>query len=98
MIDRDFILKVLKQKQGDLVAMGVESLALFGSVARDEAHGNSDVDFLVSFRQSPVTFDVFMDVKIFLEDLLDRAVDLVIADALHPRIKPYVTQDAVYVS
>ena len=77
--------------------MGVKSLAVFGSVARGEAIVGSDIDILVAF-QDPITFDRFMDVKIYLEDLLGYSVDLVISDVLHPRLKPYVEQDAVYVT
>jgi len=98
MLDRKHILTLLKEKQSNLRTLGVMSVALFGSVARDEAVDGSDIDILVSFHQSPVTFDSYMDVKFFLEDLLSNPVDLVIAESLHPRIKPSVHQDAVYVA
>ena len=70
---------------------------MFGSVARNEADAESDIDILVTFRDIPVTFDAYMDVRIYLEDLLKTPVDLVIAESLHSRIKPFVQQDAVYV-
>lgn len=98
MLDRKNTLALLEGKQSTLHTLGVVSLALFGSVARDEAVDGSDIDILVSFHQSPVTFDAYMDVKLFLEDLLNNPVDLVIAESLHPRIKPSVHQDAVYVA
>lgn len=44
---RDEVLAIVAQHQADLQAMGVKSLALFGSVARNEAKAASDVDFLV---------------------------------------------------
>ncbi len=97
-MNRDEILTLLKQHKPDLTAIGVKSLAVFGSVARDEADVGSDIDILVTFRDTPVTFDAYMDLKIYLEDLLDNPVDLVIAEALHARIKPFVQQDAVYVA
>lgn len=55
---------------------GVKSLALFGSVARDEATANSDIDLLVEF-DGKVTFDCYMDLKFFLEDSLGCPVDVV---------------------
>jgi len=58
-------------------------LALFGSFARDEARPDSDVDFLVELDRR--TFDRYMELKIFLEDLLQRPVDLVPADRLKPQ-------------
>lgn len=97
MLDCIHIVTLLEKKQNDLRALDVKSLALFGSVARDEAVDGSDIDILVSFFHSPVTFDAYMDVKFFLEDLLNNPVDLVVAESLHPRIKPFVHQDAVYV-
>ena len=53
----------------------VQRLALFGSAARDEAGPVSDVDVLVVFK-GPTSFDAFMDLKFYLEDLLGRRVDL----------------------
>ena len=96
-MDRDQILSAIQQNQPELTNLGVKSLAVFGSVARGEATVESDIDILVAFH-GPVTFDRYMDLKIFLEDLLECPVDLVISDVLHPRVKPYVEQGAVYVS
>ena len=96
-MNQETILEILQKHQRQLQKMGVKSLALFGSVARGESTAESDVDILVSFQQ-PATFDAYMDVKIYLEDQLNRTVDLVIAEALHPRVKPFVQQDAVYVA
>lgn len=97
-MNRDLILTILNEHQDNLIALGVKSLAVFGSVARNEANTESDIDILVTFQDTPVTFDIYMDVKIYLEDLLKNPVDLVIADSLHSRIKPFVQQDAVYVA
>ena len=77
--------------------MGVKSLAVFGSVARGEATRNSDVDILIEF-SGPVTFDRFMDTKFYLEDLLGRRVDLVMPQAIKPRLKSHIQRDLVYVA
>jgi hypothetical protein len=76
---------------------GVESLALFGSVARDEAGSSSDVDVLVGFRGTP-DFDRFMDLKLFLEEHLGARVDLVTTSALRPRLRAGVEVDAINVA
>lgn len=73
------------------------SLALFGSVARNEAGPDSDVDLLVTFA-APPTFDRFMDLKFYLEDLLGRRADLVTAAALKPRLKAIVEREAIRVT
>ncbi len=44
---RDQVLAILNAHQAELQDLGVKSLELFGSVARDEARRDSDVDFLV---------------------------------------------------
>lgn len=97
-MNREVILTTIHKQQPKLAKMGVKSLALFGSAARDEIHAGSDIDLLVSFRYSPVTFDAYMDVKIFLEDLLAVPVDLVVDEALLPRLRPFVQKDLVYVA
>lgn len=94
---RDEILLLLREHRTEVEKFGVTSLAVFGSVARDEARDNSDVDVLVEF-QTPPTFRSYMGLKFFLEDLLGRSVDLVSRGALKPRVRPYVEREAVYVS
>ncbi len=96
-MQRDQILATLKQHQTVLKKLGVRSLALFGSVARDEATPASDVDILVEF-EPPVTFDGYMDVKFYLEDQLGIQVDLVTRKSLKPQILASVEQEAIHVA
>jgi len=56
---RNDVLSVLTAHRSDLEGFGVQSLRLFGSVAREEDSADSDVDLLVSFRGKP-TFSSFM--------------------------------------
>lgn len=76
---------------------GVEHLSLFGSVARDEAKSKSDIDVLVEFSPPP-TFDRFMNLKFFLEDLLHLRVDLVTKDALRPQLRSIIEKEIVNVA
>ena len=94
---RDEVLGILRVHREDLRRLGAKSLSLFGSAARDEAHADSDIDLLVELAQ-PATFDTFMDLKFYLEDLLGRRVDLVTTKALKPRIRPYVEREAILVT
>ena len=70
---------------------GVRRLVLFGSMARDEARPDSDIDVLVEF-DGPATFDGYMDVKFLLEDVLGQSIDLVTPKALRPAL--HVGDDA----
>lgn len=87
----------MKEHIDDLRSLGVKSVALFGSTARNEAGTESDVDILVEF-DAPLTFDRFMETKFLLEEILDQPVDLVIKKNLKPRIKPRIESEAIYVT
>ena len=87
----------LTDHRQELVRLGVKSLALFGSVVRDEARPTSDIDLLVEF-EGQVTFDRYMNLKFYLEQLLGCRVDLVTRKALKPRLRPVVEEEALYVT
>jgi len=94
---RDDVLALLMAHRSEIESFGVESLRLFGSVARGEAATDSDVDLLVSFRQTP-TFSGYMKLRIFLEDLLGAQVDLITESGLREGVRPFVEKDALPVS
>ena len=94
---RDEILRLLRQHREDLIRLGVKSLALFGSAARDEAGPESDVDLLVEFTREP-GYRGYMGLKFYLEDLLGRRVDLVMNEALKPWARPAVEREAIRVA
>ncbi len=97
MMKSDEIITLLREHRTHLAQLGVKSLAVFGSVARGEVTAASDVDILVEF-EGKITFDRFMDTKFFLEDLLGVRVDLVMPQAVRPRLKPYIMRDLIYVT
>ena len=80
-----------------LAEFHVKSLAVFGSVARGQARPESDVDVLVEF-DGPARFDSYMDLKLFLEELLGRPVDLLTRNGVRPELRPHVEREAVYVA
>ena len=88
------ILRSLTQHQPTLRALGVRRLALFGSAVRGDLRDTSDLDFVVEFDKK--SFDAYMDLKAFLEDLFGCRVDLVIADAIKPRLRAAILGEAVH--
>ncbi|MDB9526002.1 nucleotidyltransferase family protein [Oscillatoria sp. CS-180] len=95
-LKRDTVLKTVRTHQETLREMGVKSLTLFGSVARDQAKEDSDVDFLVEFSQ-PIGFFQLFDVKHYLESILECSVDVGTAGALKSHLRQPVLEDAICV-
>jgi uncharacterized protein len=93
---RDAIIQLLTAHQADLVRFGVRSLALFGSVARDEAGSASDIDLLVEF-EGPATFDRYVELSFYLEELLGCPIDLITQRSLKPSLRSSIEQDLHYV-
>lgn len=90
---RDEALEILTAHREELSAFGLRRLALFGSVARDEAGPDSDVDVLVEF-EGKVTLDRYAGLYDQLEDLLCNPVDLVTSDNLRSFMREGVEEDA----
>jgi uncharacterized protein len=93
---RDQVLKILTEHRLELRdKFGVKSLALFGSVARDEASQTSDVDLLVEFEQPVGYFHLFY-LEDYLEDLLGGIkVDMVLRRAVIDELKETIYGEAI---
>ena len=78
----------------ELRALGVERLALFGSVLRGNVRPDSDVDVLVQFAAGAKTFDRFLTLSELLEHRLGHRVELVTMEALSPFIGPRTLAEA----
>ncbi|MBW4473446.1 MAG: nucleotidyltransferase family protein [Stenomitos rutilans HA7619-LM2] len=88
-------LAILHSHQKTLKSFGVKSLALFGSVARDDARSDSDVDLLVAFDR-PVGLFTFVRLKRYLEEILERSVDLGTPGSLKPYLRESVLRDSIH--
>jgi predicted nucleotidyltransferase len=80
--------------RNDILQLGVQRLALFGSVQRNEARGDSDVDILVEFVPGQKTFDHLIALAELLEGKLGHRVELVTAESLSPYLRPYILNEA----
>ncbi len=92
--NRNDVLTILERNRDAVRGFGVLRLGLFGSFATDEARADSDLDFVVEFERK--SFDAYMDLKAYLEDLFGRPVDLVIQEAVKPRLRRVVVEEAIH--
>jgi len=93
-MERDQILALLKSHKRQLKKYGIHSLSIFGSVARDQARKNSDIDILVDF-EKPVGLFAYARLKLYLEDVLGREVDLVTPEALRKELREDILREAI---
>jgi len=95
--NRHDILTSLKDMKEELERdYSVKTIGVFGSVARNEQTGKSDIDLLVEFSR-PVSLVTFMRLEHVLSLRLEKKVDLVTPDALKPVIRQDVLAEVVYV-
>ncbi len=76
-----------------LAELGVTGIGLFGSFVTGRQTPASDVDILVEFAPDQHSFDNFMELSFFLEDLMGRTVDVVTPEALSPHIGPHILRE-----
>ena len=82
------------QLEALLAHYGASNLAVFGSVAREQASSNSDVDLLVDLPSGTSLLD-HSALKLELEDLLQHKVDLIRRRNLKPALRQRVEEEAV---
>jgi uncharacterized protein len=92
--NKEEILGILRENKEAIRRFGVKSLSLFGSYARGEASQASDLDFLVEFERK--SFDAYMGLKEFLENLFGCHVDLVLTNTIKPRLRTPILREAVH--
>lgn len=93
-LTRQQAVAVLTASEPEIRALGVARLALFGSVLRNQARPDSDVDLLVQFAPGAKTYDHFLALSELLELRLGRSVELVTTEALSPFIGPRILAEA----
>ena len=95
MLTKQAILEVLAaNKEYMQKQFGVEKIGLFGSYIRNEQTENSDIDLLVKM---PSSFELYFDLKYFLEEKLHKSVDLGKEETMRRFIKKRIAKEIVYV-
>ncbi len=72
----------------------VNSIEIFGSYVRNEQNSGSDLDLLVSFTMVP-SLRKFIELKNYLTDQLQINIDLVMKDALKPRLNQNILSESI---
>jgi len=77
----------------------VREIGIFGSFVKGEekTDNDSDIDILIAFNKGYKDFFNYMRLKYYLEDILGREVDLVIKEAVKPRLKERIFREVEYV-
>jgi len=94
--NKEKIFSLVIERQDKIKALGVKRLGLFGSFVRQDQGTESDVDMLVEFEQGKKTFDNFIQLSFFLQDLFKRRVELVTPESLSPYIGPRIMSEVEY--
>lgn len=98
MLTKEDILTILKTNKIKLANLGIRQVGLFGSYARNEQSGNSDIDLLVDFESDKENFDNLMAVYELFESLFkSKKVEVVTKNGLSPHIGPNILNEVQYV-
>ena len=96
MTTNELILKLNNVKDELKQKFGIEEIALFGSYARGEAKEDSDIDIAIMKVEKKDYFKR-IEAKYYLEDILQKKVDIGYFDSIRPIIQKYIKKDLVLV-
>ncbi|MCL2155621.1 MAG: nucleotidyltransferase family protein [Leptospirales bacterium] len=98
MTSKNEILSAIRMHKPQITSFGVTKIGLFGSYVRNEQHLHSDIDILVDFASTEETFDNFMNLYSYLEDLFaDKKVEVLTVNGLSPYIGRHILKEVNYV-
>ena len=95
-LSKNEIEQTLRNQEDALREYSVKWLGLFGSYVKGAAREDSDIDLLVEFEK--LSFDNYMGLRIFLEDLFEKKIDLVISNSVKRRLRPIIEKEVEYVA
>ena len=90
------ILNSLDEHREHLWALGVRRIGLFGAFVRGEQRPGSNIDLLVEFVPERKTFDAFMELSFFLEEILQHKIELVTVESLSHHLGPHILEEVEY--
>ena len=91
------IIKILKPHHKKLLTQfKVKEIGVFGSYVRNEQKRGSDIDILVEFEEGYKTFDNYMELKFYLEEILKSKIDLTLKTAIREELKQNILSEVNY--
>jgi len=97
-LDKSYIINTLVNNKPKISNFGISQIGLFGSYVRNEQNEKSDIDIFVDFQPQNETFDNFMELCFFLDDLfIGVKVEVVTKNGLSPIIGPKILNEVEYV-
>jgi len=90
------IMQLIRRHDDFLISHGVRRIGLFGSHVRGEERSDSDIDLIVEFKAGQKSYDNFIELCFFLEDLFGRNVDLLTPASLSPHLKQQIEAEVRY--
>jgi predicted nucleotidyltransferase len=96
-MNRAEVIRVLKRHEVELKKLGVKHLFLFGSVARDDAKDDSDIDLFFDHEKGRLGLYELMDVKDRAQEILGRPADIMTRASLHPALRERIEETALRV-
>lgn len=95
-LNKEQIFEQLRLHKKDLQEFGVQEIGLFGSYAKNTATPESDIDFLIEFKQGKKSLFNLVYLGDYLEKLFDKKVDIVTPQGLSKYIGKYILAETEY--
>ena len=92
-MNKEEILKKLRENRGKIKKFGVKRIGIFGSFVKDKATEKSDIDVVVEFDLKDLTFDKYLAFEEFLRDLFSKEVDIITKDGLESIRIEHIRED-----
>ena len=96
--NKEQVIDLIKKNNHKIKSFGVSRIGLFGSFVKNEQTTHSDIDLLIEFEKGQKTYDKFIKLAFFLEDLFGRKVDLLTDKSLSPYLGSHIINETEYVA
>jgi predicted nucleotidyltransferase len=93
---KEEIIYSLIQNRSFIESRGAINIGLFGSYSQGSQNDESDIDLLIQFDERKKSFDNFIELTLFLEDILGKDVELITQESIDSDFYNSIKSDLVY--